>query len=38
MWERIGERYDRECPDHGSDNRPDIEWSTALPPEPPEDQ
>lgn len=36
MWERLQKRYDRECPDHGSEIRPDIEWSPDLPPEPPE--
>ena len=36
MWERIGKRYERECPDHGIDVRDYIKWSPDLPPEPPE--
>jgi hypothetical protein len=35
MWEAIGERYERECPDHGLEVREDIQWSPDLPPEGP---
>jgi hypothetical protein len=35
MIEKVDERYQRECPDHGLDDRPDIQWSPDLPPEPP---
>lgn len=35
MLDEIDERYKRECPDHGLDDRPDIQWSPDLPPEPP---
>lgn len=36
MWERIEQRYKRECPDDGIKVRDDIPWTADLPPEAPE--